>query len=265
MINIICGDIGSGKTTLLTYYLLSAMLDQERYRFMVREINKRSVNRAEPLPIPNHCVFANYDFTLRRFRTTAQVGYLINPFRIGFANPYVKTHYLPPYAVIGITEGQKYFDSHRGKDYPAWQSNYYEMHRHNHLDIYIDVQRYMLINANIREIAQFIEIESFEVTDKFIWRIRKFKSSYALERYHSSGDKDETTFTREIVICDFNVFDCFDSFLAASEFDKGHDKQDYDLLTECKMNMPENFYDKKIVSVKELDYALKKGADYGKD
>jgi G3E family GTPase len=52
MINIICGDIGSGKTTLLTYYLLSAMLDRERYRAMVNEINKRSANRAVPLSVP---------------------------------------------------------------------------------------------------------------------------------------------------------------------------------------------------------------------
>jgi hypothetical protein len=44
------------------------------------------------------------------------------------------------------------------KAFPDWQSRWYEQHGHNNLDIWLDTQRPMLIDVNIRELSQFVEI-----------------------------------------------------------------------------------------------------------
>ena len=74
----------------------------------------------------------------------------------------VETHLNYPYEVIGIQEAQKYLNSRKSKNFPDWQSRWYEQHRHNNLDILMDVQRPGLVDVNIRELAQFIDIQDME-------------------------------------------------------------------------------------------------------
>ena len=61
------------------------------------------------LTIPKHCVSSNYDVTCRRFGYSPRHSRVINPYRLGFKNEFVKTHFNIPYEAIGITEAQKYY------------------------------------------------------------------------------------------------------------------------------------------------------------
>ena len=53
-------------------------------------------------------VSSNYDICFKKYGYSPWFNRRINPYRLGFANPFVKTHFNYPYEVIGITEAQKY-------------------------------------------------------------------------------------------------------------------------------------------------------------
>ena len=126
-----------------------------------------------------HCVSANYGMTLCKFGYTPRVNRRINPYRLGFSNDYVGTHFNFPYECIFVTEAQKYLNSRMSMYFPDWQSRWYEQHGHNDLDIWLDTQRPMLIDVNIRELARFIEIKDLEISytrgrvTGLKWTIRK--------------------------------------------------------------------------------------------
>ena len=61
--------------------------------------------------IPQHCVSANYTITGKKFRYSARISRFINPYKLGFDNDFVDTHFNLPYECIGITEAQKYLNS----------------------------------------------------------------------------------------------------------------------------------------------------------
>jgi hypothetical protein len=261
VIKAICGKIGSGKTAYITYCLIQSMLDNDRifdmHQLIKLENDLRKLDGRPLLSFPIHPVFSNYDIKFSGYRFPLIKSYRINPFRLGFDNSFVKTHFIPPFSVIGITEGQKYFDSHHSIDYPRWQSSFFEMARHYHLDIYIDCQREMLINANIRELAEIIDIEKFIVhKDEFgqvtgvTWKLRRFADCVVFSRFYEGGKKDKTLYTPEVVTADYNIFKCYDSHLAFSEFMAGHEQEDFDLLDECDTDLPKGFYNRKEVYIK---------------
>ncbi|MDE7337066.1 MAG: hypothetical protein K2N32_03010 [Clostridia bacterium] len=185
--------------------------------------------------IPDHCVSANYDITMRKFGYSPRVSRRINPYRLGFKNADVETHYNFPYEAIFITEAQKYLNSRLSKNYPDWQSRWYEQHGHNNLDIWLDTQRPMLIDVNIRELAQFIEIVKLDVCyDGFLkpclleWHIRRIENSSLFDKYMASGKTDKNCYTAEIVTAMYNVFDCYDSQSCKPKFYEGHFEKDFD-------------------------------------
>ena len=117
-----------------------------------------------------------------------------------------------------ITEAQKYLNSRMSMYFPEWQSRWYEQHGHFDLDIYLDTQRPMLIDVNIRELAQFIEIVKLDLkyddygkVKSLTWTIRKIDNSSLFDRYMASGKKDKECYTEETVTANYNVFECYDS------------------------------------------------------
>ncbi|MCH5162733.1 MAG: hypothetical protein J1G38_04515 [Clostridiales bacterium] len=187
--------------------------------------------------IPQHCVSANYVIRLKRFGYRPRQNRIINPFRLGFDNPYVKTHFNLPHEAIFITEAQKYLNSRMSKAYPDWQSRWYEQHGHDYLDIYLDTQRPGLIDLNIRELSSFIEIVKLDIRrnkyDEIIglkWRIRRIDNNGLLERYLNSGKTDKDCYTEEIVKADYNVFKCYDSQSCKPKFYAGHLDEDIDYM-----------------------------------
>jgi len=234
MIYVICGHPGIGKTAFLTHVLVQAMFDRKRYLAMKKAIEaKHDGDFART--IPQHPVYANYYINGRKYLYRPRTSHALKPFHLGFCddtNKEIEMHHLPPFAVVGITEGQKYLNSRKSAKYPDWQSRWYEAHRHNNYDIYIDIQRFDLVDLNIRELAQFIEIQGIEHLTKrgktmIRWTIRRFETAREMERYMSSGKKDTTTYTEEKVKADYNVHDCYDSQMCEPQFYKGHLDNDY--------------------------------------
>ena len=149
MITIIFAPPRTGKTCFMTHVANGYAFDKVRNRTMAREIiGKRNSGFENLGTVPIHCVSANYDMTFKRYRYSPRYSRRINPYRLGFANPFVQTHFNLPYEVICITEAQKYLNSRLSMYFPDWQSRWYEQHGHNDLDVYLDTQRPMLMTIN---------------------------------------------------------------------------------------------------------------------
>lgn len=269
MITIIFAPPRTGKTCLMTYIACEKAFDRERNKLMTREIiNKQNNGFKNIKTIPIHCVSANYDMIFRKFRYRPRFNRKINPFRLGFANTYVKTHFNLPYEVICITEAQKYLNSRMSMYFPDWQSRWYEQHGHDDIDIFLDTQRPMLIDVNIRELAQFIEVRDLSVeydcygrVGKMKWIIRRIENSGLFDRYMASGKRDMSCYTEEQIVADCNVFLCYDSQSCKPKFYEGHLDEDFDyneseptedslegyikFLREHDDEYPENFYQKR--------------------
>lgn len=267
MITIIFAPPRTGKTCFMTHLLNMTAFNRQRNKQMANEIASKNQGGFN-LTIPKHCVSANYDITFKKFGYSPRFSRRINPYRLGFSNEYVKTHFNLPYECIGITEAQKYLNSRMSQYYPAWQSRWYEQHGHNNLDIYLDTQRPMLIDVNIRELAQFIEIvkldkylDKYGKVKKLVWTIRKIENSSLFDKYMSSGKKDKECYTEEEVTANYNVFECYDSQSCKPKFYEGHFNEDFDYdqsepteetlqgyvkyLQIVDDELPENFYQRR--------------------
>lgn len=268
MIIIIFAPPRTGKTCFLTHVLNQYAFNRERNRLMANEIKQKQLNGFNNLTIPTHCVSANYHITFKKFRYSPRYCRFINPYRLGFSNKFVDTHFTLPYEVIGITEAQKYLNSRMSVYFPEWQSRWYEQHGHNNLDIFLDTQRPMLIDVNIRELAQFIEIVNLTVIydkqDKIVglkWKIRKIENSTLFDKYMSSGKKDKECYTEEDITADYNVFECYNSQSCKPKFYAGHLNEDFDYsesieydetfedyikyLEKADDELPENYYQRR--------------------
>ncbi len=238
MITIIFAPPRTGKTCFMTHTACVTAFDRQRTKAMQSELTAKIENGFDKIQtIPDHCVSANYDITLRKFRHSPKLSRRINPYRLGFANSQVKTHFNIPHEAIFITEAQKYLNSRMSRNYPDWQSRWYEQHGHNSLDIWLDTQRPMLIDVNIRELSQFIEIvkldigyDRFRRPNRMQWLTRKIPNSQLFDRYMSSGKQDKNCYTEEIVTANYNVFSCYDSRSCKPKFYQSHFDEDIDYM-----------------------------------
>lgn len=266
MITIIFAPPRTGKTCFLTHIANMAAFDKTRNTAMRREILLKMQNGFDGIQtVPVHCVSANYDIVMHKFGYHPRLSRRINPYRLGYANEFVDTHFNLPYECICITEAQKYLNSRMSMYFPDWQSRWYEQHGHLDLDIFLDTQRPMLIDVNVRELAQFIEImgmqmkyDGFGKVKSLAWTIRRIDNSSLFDRYMQSGKKDKECYTEEVVKADYNVFACYDSQNCKPKFYDGHLYDDYDYeqgelndgtidgyiryLQTMDDELPENFY-----------------------
>lgn len=253
----------------MTHIAHEMAFDRERNKLMVREIMLKQQSGFENIvTIPKHCVSANYDMQFRKFGYSPRFNRRINPYRLGFANKFVDTHFNLPYECICITEAQKYLNSRLSMYFPDWQSRWYEQHGHDDLDVFLDTQRPMLIDVNIRELAQFIEIvklttkkDQYGKTCELKWQIRRIENSSLFDKYMASGKQDISCFTEDEVTAPYNVFACYDSQCCKPKFYEGHMNQDFDYkqaeiteqslegyikyLQENDDELPENYYQRR--------------------
>ena len=236
MIYIIFAPPRYGKTSFLAHIMNSYAFNNDRNRLMRRELEAKN-NAGFNLSIPKHCVSTNFDLVFRRFGYSPRHNRRINPYRLGFANDRVKTHFNFPYECIGITEAQKYLNSRMSKYYPEWQSRWYEQHGHNSLDIFLDTQRPNLIDVNIRELAKFIEIRkldivknSYGVIQNLCWTIRVIENSSAYEKYIATGKTNRKYYKQLQITADYNVFNIYDSQSCKPKFYDGHLDEDFDYI-----------------------------------
>lgn len=236
MIYIIYGPPGVGKTAFMVYLLNEYAFNKEYNHKMRKEIYRLN-NNGFKLTIPSHSVSANIPITFHNFRNSPRQNRIINPYRLGFKNNKVKVHFNIPFEVIGIDEGQKYLNSRMALYYPDWQSRWYEQHRHDDLKIFITTQRPMLIDANIRDLASFIEIvnlkelKQFNKFKGFEWTIRKIADSKSFDKYNSSVGLDKKLYEEMKVKIDYDVFKLYDSQNCKPKFYDGHFESDFDYKT----------------------------------
>lgn len=269
MITIIFAPPRTGKTCFMTHMATVTAFDRARNRAMQAEIMNKMANGFDGLrTVPVHCVSANYDIVMRKFGYRPRLNRRINPYRLGYANEFVETHFNLPHEFICIDEAQKYLNSRMSAWFPDWQSRWYEQHGHNDLDILLATQRPMLIDVNIRELSQFIEIvrldkgyDGFGKVNRLRWHIRRIDNSGLFDRYMASGKQDKSCYTEDTVTADYNVFACYDSQSCKPKFYDGHMDEDFDYLQatptgetfddyvrylrEFDDELPEHFYTKR--------------------
>lgn len=262
MITIIFAPPRTGKTCLLTHLLNEACFDRSRTKQMRKEIELKNAS-GFCLTAPLHTVSANYDITFKKFGYSPRHNRFINPFRLGYDNEFVKTHFSMPYECIGITEAQKYLNSHWALYFPDWQSRFYEQHGHNNLDIYLDTQRPMLINANVRELAKFIEVLNLDIRYdrngricKMIWTVRRIDNSSIFDRYMSTGKSDHSLYSNDVIVANYNVFELYNSQSCKPKFYQGHFDSDFDYI---KSEAPEESVDGYIEWLEKYDDELPQG------
>ena len=275
MITIIFAPPRTGKTCFMTHCLNIYAFDKERNSLMRHEIINKNANGFN-LTIPKHCVSSNYDIEFHKFGYSPRHNRRINPFRLGFKNEFVKTHFNYPYEAIGITEAQKYLNSRMSMYFPEWQSRWYEQHGHNNLDILLDTQRPMLIDVNIRELAQFVEIMKLKIyyddygkVKKLKWTIRRIENSSLFERYMASGKQDKSCYKEETITANYNVFALYSSQSCKPKFYDGHFDEDFDIneskpldnslqgyiqyLTDNDDELPEGYYQARTTKRRKSD------------
>lgn len=159
---------GWGKTLFMSCEAGSCLRDRALFRNCVDSIisiNAEGHNYSFPDRSP---VYSNYRVTIATGYKKWTNSYYLDGFHFGFENDKIKTYPVPPCSHIFFAEGQRYYNSKGGLKLPGWVSHAYEESRHFDLSIWIDVQRPVLIEANIRDIAdRYIEVRGFErISDK---------------------------------------------------------------------------------------------------
>lgn len=230
---IICGKTGKGKTALMTELLARVIAENGFSDYMkckkeiIRLVNGGFTTLTPPTQ--RHVCYADYDVKLSKFCKT----YHISGFEIGLPNLFFKTRYIPPYATIFLDEAQKYFDSRISMYLREEVYRWFQLHRHNHYNIYMTCQRLANIDVNIRAIADYyIVVEDIKVktnewgqVTNIEWRIRKFESCETAERYQMAkeSEKFSNLGVAEVIKTDLPIFSYYNSYGCKPAFYKSVD------------------------------------------
>lgn len=230
MITIVFGKPGMGKTAYLTADAVEHMRSSQEQHELLRDCRDQvaalnASGAAFELPIFAP-VYSNYPITVRRGTLPPISSYYVDGFRLGFENDDMAVLSVLPGARIYLSEAQRYYNSRRSKDLPDWVSRFFEEHRHFGLNIFLDVQRPGLIDANIREICgSLIEIVGLRHdTDpcgnvlSTTFSLRSFEDWKYVDRYVTSGEKCYEETERRFV---GNVFSCYQSCSYYKQFVPG--------------------------------------------
>lgn len=256
MITLIFGIPGSGKTALNTYFAVMNMLNRQRYLSSVAEIeclNEEGYNFSYP-PL-QHSVFTNFTVYDKCKFSTGKFSYIFNPFEFSLPTDEMCYSILPPCSSLHIQEAQTVLNSRKSKSFRSCVSGAYENHRHIDLDIYLDMQRPKLADANVRELVnKFIKVLGMvHKTDSMgrilstTWQTLEFENWSDVERYLNYSDSkigvaNEYTF-------EGNIFQCYNSKANKKKFyDKGAN-MDFKYITSDNMDKvdlvaPDNYLER---------------------
>ena len=256
MITIICGKPGAGKTSLNAKFLLDGLLSsRKRCGPSCDQIDFLNSSRFKfRYPSDGILSFSNFSFINKSSVRYGIVSKRLDPFRMALPNEDIPFDLFPPYSFFHIMEGQVYWNSRR-RGLRDCVSRFFENHRHNHFEIFIDVQRAGLIDANIREIAsRFIEVQKITNKTNLLglvlrskWDCLEFDSWQEYEHYLNSGSLSSlgkmTTYSHE-----GNIFSCYSSYENFPAFYKNCENCSlydsyFSLEDETFLTMPKNYYE----------------------
>lgn len=211
MITLIVGLPGHGKTSWLqrkieeTYHTSRYKL----WRLCCKEIDKlnnkgREVKFEYPAKgVPPIYATRDMGSKFRVKRNEYYEPFIVNPYQISPTNKDVPTQYFLPYAQIFIPEAQKYYDSKQHQTITPGTYRFFEAHRHNHYEIYLDSQVGGFIAARIRKLVdRVIEVHHQEHRYDGLggiihttWHCREFECLQDYDEYFSNHDVKNYTET----------------------------------------------------------------------
>lgn len=226
MLHIISGAPGAGKSSLNAYFLQRVYREEgqallRRSRDRIEEVNEMRLHPLTPPDKPP--IYSDFKVKFIIGYKKYFEPYYINGYYMGLANDRMRTLYLPPYSKVFLGEAQRYYNSRRSSTFPDFVSRFYEMSRHYGLDVYLDVQRVMLIDSNLREICRhFIDVQGmtheYDALGRIVqskWHCREFDNWLDFEDHLSTGAVTyrETEYTH-----DGDIFELYDSFSFAENY-----------------------------------------------
>ena len=198
MITCFCGDIGIGKTSLMTAMASRIMLnfnrEYENACDMIRDLQENGYKKFA-FPPQKHVVYSNFEIKVANKYCSGKKSYAFDPYKFALPNNEIPFELFPPGASFFITEGQAVYNSRKSKKFRACVSRLFENSRHIDWDIYIDAQRIMLIDLNIRDLAQRVIVplelvqkeDGFGFVNKTIWYCYEFKRWDDADLFITSG------------------------------------------------------------------------------
>lgn len=237
MITAIFGQPGAGKTAYLTALALKYLGNTpEAWELkkncieQVQSFNSQGFNYSVPDRPP---VFSNYPISAHIGYKHRRDSYYIDGFRLGFENEFVRTIPVLPGSKIFMTEVQRYYNSRNSSELPDWVSRYFEEHRHFGLDIYLDLQRLLLLDINIRELAERIaQVVGVKHETDYIGNV--LQSEFTLRVWQDAASaemyiKDKSLNNFDLIKETFKG-NVFDSYKSRSYFEAFLPKEDFMLF-----------------------------------
>ena len=233
MITIIYAGPGAGKGCLQTHFI-EDLYYKEGFDVMAdccsaidefNEENNRNLSKPSRVPF-----FSDFKVHFKIDYEKEYETYFLNGFYFGLENDNLPVMFVPPYSKVFLSEVQRYYDSRQSKTFPDFVSRLYEMHRHYHLDIYLDLQRLGLLDLNIRELAnRVIYIKDLKIIKNELENVESVK--WFCREFDSAKDADSWLDENKNVGRDVefvyygDIFENYDSFSNFEKFipDKYHD------------------------------------------
>lgn len=224
---IIFGDVGVGKTSMMSAMLSDIMIyDRQRYLNCCIELDKLNANGYHiSKPKREHCVSCNYDLIAYNEYCSGKMAYHINPFEFVLPNEDIVYKVIQPYGAYGITEAQAVYNARKSKQLRDCVSRLYENYRHDHLDIYLDCQRFDLIDLNIRFISDlFYVVDQQHKKDwagnviATMWTYYSFENYKIVESFVNSGFKDFNLGKKHTYTFVGNIYEHYNSYCNQSAF-----------------------------------------------
>ena len=240
MITIIIGEPGVGKTALMTYFAIQRMVFDGFQRWWesckaIELLRAGGFTQLEPLP-QKHTCYADYDI---QSKFPSIQSYYVDGFNIALPNPFFETTFFAPYSTIFLDEAQKYYDSRMSKYLRECVYRFYQLHRHNHLDVFMTCQRLGNIDLNIRQIAgKIILVEDLQIKQdewgyitQMTWQVKEFDSLATAEKFIENGTLT-STIKQNTYSFDGNIFQYYNSYSNEPAFYDGNYNRKYDCYTE---------------------------------
>ncbi len=225
MITIIYGLPGAGKGCLMTKFVKDIYKSEGRQilRKCKEKIDEYNIEFDKVLNAPDRApIYTDYEVKFRVGYEKFYSTYFLNGYYFGLENDDVPVIHVPPFSKVFLTEVQRYYDSRKSTSLKPFISRLYEMHRHNNIDIYLDLQRLGLLDLNIRDLAKRIiyieelthQMDGYKILSS-TWKCKEFASASDADRFFKDGAQTYTdvTFKHE-----GNIFDSFDSFSNKDKF-----------------------------------------------